>query len=253
MKNIVLFLLVITNSFNACSQEPNQIEHSFNLGNRIVSFQEFKGKKKAPFILLSVHSNERTGIETAEAFSQEHKVPFFQILNENKRMIEFSNNEKKFSVDPNRIYTDEGVRASLSKNGNYDTSDFVLLQQFNKFILEKLDPDKVLIAMHNNTEGEYDINRYLKDLKADADSVHVNEKIDADDFFLTTDATIFCRLKCLNYNVILQNNSGAADDGSLSVLYGKRNLPYVNIEAQHGHKEEQVRMLNDLIKVLKEQ
>jgi hypothetical protein len=43
----------------------------------------------------------------------------------------------------------------------------------------------------------------------------------------------------------------AADDGSLSIYYGKKNLVYVNIETQRGNTEEQVKMLHVLFGILR--
>ena len=52
---------------------------------------------------------------------------------------------------------------------------------------------------------------------------------------------------------VLQNNNSMTDDGSLSVLAGRLKIPYVNVEAQHGHLEMQVEMLFELAKIVSEE
>lgn len=49
---------------------------------------------------------------------------------------------------------------------------------------------------------------------------------------------------------MLQDNVQVTDDGSLSVRAARNGLPYVNVEAQHGHREQQVRMLEALHRAL---
>ena len=58
------------------------------------------------------------------------------------------------------------------------------------------------------------------------------------EFYFITTARLYGLLTPTGFNVILQNNAKATDDGSLSVYFGQRNIEYVNIEAQHGHKSD---------------
>ncbi len=78
--------------------------------------------------------------------------------------------------------------------------------------------------------------------------VHLEPGRDADDFFFVTDPGWFDRLAALGFNVVLQDNTGVTDDGSLSVLAGRLGIPYVNVEAQHGHVKTQRRMLEALVR-----
>jgi hypothetical protein len=76
--------------------------------------------------------------------------------------------------------------------------------------------------------------------------------MDADDFVLTTDEKIFNHLKSKNINAVLQSHKVTTDDGSLSIYCSKKKIPYINIEAQHGHTAEQLRMLNALTSIINE-
>ena len=43
----------------------------------------------------------------------------------------------------------------------------------------------------------------------------------------------------------------AIDDGSLSIYCQKNKLQYINIEAQHGQKEQQIKMLKETYSLIK--
>jgi len=51
-------------------------------------------------------------------------------------------------------------------------------------------------------------------------------------------------------NVILQDNKGFVNDGSLSVYCGKEGCRYINIEAQKGHFEEQLKLLQIVTEII---
>ena len=68
----------------------------------------------------------------------------------------------------------------------------------------------------------------------DARNLNISDLQDFDDFFITTDENIFSSMKEAGYNIMLQDNINAREDGSLSVYCGKKNISYVNLETQHG-------------------
>ena len=52
-------------------------------------------------------------------------------------------------------------------------------------------------------------------------------------------------------NVILQDNKGYVNDGSLSVYCGKNEIPYINIETQKGHFDAQMRLMEQVLRVVR--
>ncbi|WP_225538204.1 hypothetical protein [Wolbachia endosymbiont of Mansonella perstans] len=48
----------------------------------------------------------------------------------------------------------------------------------------------------------------------------------------------------------MQSNKMVEDDGSLSVYAGENDIRYSNVEAEHGHLEQQIDMLSALHSVL---
>jgi len=62
---------------------------------------------------------------------------------------------------------------------------------------------------------------------------------------------LFNSLKKANVNVMLQSKF-VENDGSLSVYAMQNNIPYINVEVQHGHIDENLRLLEIAIAALKE-
>ena len=106
--------------------------------------------------------------------------------------------------------------------------------------------------MHNNTDVNYTIKSYLPggDEAQNTAQIHINPDMDVDDFVYTTDLGFFEKLRARNINVILQDNEKYVNDGSLSVYCGKKGIPYINIEAQKGHFDEQLFLIKEVMAIL---
>jgi len=106
--------------------------------------------------------------------------------------------------------------------------------------------------MHNNTDVNYSIESYLPggDESENTMDVNVAPDWDPDDFIYTTVEAYYIKFKEAGLNVILQDNDKCVNDGSLSVWCGQRNIPYVNIEAQKGHYDEQMKLTKIVVEIL---
>lgn len=135
-----------------------------------------------------------------------------------------------------------------------DSMVFGLVRTFSDTLLEmmQVDSQKLLIALHNNLEDGYSMASYRVDsvYEREALSIYVGWHPDPDDFYFVTDRRIFEALQPNHYHVVLQDNAMMTDDGSLSVYCGQRGIQYVNVEAQHGHLEEQKKMIVILLERL---
>ena len=103
----------------------------------------------------------------------------------------------------------------------------------------------MIISVHNNTPSNFSISSYKKggEFEGEASRVYINRKMDEDDFVFTTDENIFDKCKKQKLNAVLQDNVRRTDDGSLSVYCSNVKLSYVNIEAEFGHADQQLKML----------
>ena len=173
-----------------------------------------------------------------------------------KRDITFRLDGGDFAVDPNRIFTAEGVRRTLSRLSRRTAKAERAVEQFAGDLLsiDSIERADVVIALHNNSEGQYSALSYEKGAVygSDAAAVFIADGTDPDDFFFVTETAVFDALRSRGYNVVRQDNRRVSDDGSLSVYCGRAGVRYINVEAQHGHLEQQVAMLLALQGVLEE-
>ena len=175
-----------------------------------------------------------------------------------ERLIQLKINQLTVQVDPNRIFTDRGIIASIKKNNasldpqsDTFTAACERAKQLSQFILAALGRESkssTWVAMHNNTNGYDDdgkngignvsIIRYQQKLSAGAQyliDVAVGEQ-DEDDLFFVTSRDDFEAMKINGWNAVLQNpnvaNDAEEDDGSLSVYAAMKGLRYINVEAE---------------------
>jgi len=258
MRYLLAHLLLI---ISAAAFSQTALVKKDTVGFSIITFHTTVfGKTDSGVVFLNVHENESTSVEAAkEILASANKYAVNELQFKSGRMISFSYLDKNFTVDPNRIFTIKGCLASLKKNSHKCSDDILKLaaeqvMAFSKSYTDTfVDPKKLVVALHNNTEGEpLSIITYKSDNESkNAADVYMNLHKDPDDFFLTTEKIFFDFIKQKGFNVVLQNNDVVEDDGSLSVYAGKNKIPYINIEAQLGHLAEQKRMVEVVLQLIR--
>ena len=245
MHKAITILLMIC---YACTSQTDLNPDVHILGDTEVRIIEQKGNKNSNILFFNMHENETTSIEALKSYSDSFAINFIYLEHEGERRISFSEAGKKHSVDPNRIFTQKGRKATLEAGGHYSKKAENLVQDFADFLLMKLD---FIIAMHNNTPDAYSIHSYAPEGSEAQNTakLYINPDIDPDDFIYTTDKAIYHELERQKINVILQDNKKFVDDGSLSVYCGQNNIRYVNIETQEGHLEEQIRLMKLILSI----
>jgi hypothetical protein len=151
-------------------------------------------------------------------------------------------------IDPNRMFSDEGARASLrGLNPNLDPERMIAVLDFLDSRREKLLKDLIpphgsrLFAMHNNRDYS------VQDELAASDRMSIKQPDQPRNFFLCTDPKDFDILMQSPYNVVLQTQPDP-DDGSMSRLAARRGFRYINLECAIGEFDaqfERVRWLDD--------
>lgn len=210
----------------------------------------------APLVLLNLHEDERTSIEAANAVIAQSGGMLVWLRHDGGRLIRFKVGARGYTVDPNRLFTDAGAAESVSPRGAGHATAVAAARRFAARLLEHLalPPAGPLVALHNNSHGPpLTVHSFARGGKFEGDAAgpaHVEPDEPADDFFLVTTRNLFDRLAARRFNVVLQNNASARDDGSLSVYCGRQGIPYVNVEALHGALERQTRMIRAVVDVL---
>ena len=220
--------------------EATYSETKYTVGSREILVANYNIGVDLTFVNL--HDDENTSIEAAVEVIDSLGGGLIQLRHTGDRNVEFRLDGRAYEFDPNRMFTDLGAKASLERFGNFSPKAHEVIRNFADRVVAGINSD-VIFTLHNNSEDNYSAESYLVEYKMDAAAVYLNPDQDPDDFYFVTERLFFDALKSRGYNVVLQNNETITDDGSLSVLAGRRKIPYINIEAQHGHLDEQIDML----------
>lgn len=201
----------------------------------LVVVQEGEGKKS----FIHLHQNEITALKAAKIVSRTEGTGLLTLKHRGGRTIQFHLNHQRYEFDPNRIFTDKGIRDSLNLYSRYSPKAHREVKKLADEILKRM-PQGKLIAVHNNMG--YSIRDYLPGhpLEKDAKSLHLTAKQSYRNFYLMTQDEDYQRLVNKGLNGILQAKT-AQDDGSLSVLYA--NKSYINVEAGYDQLAMQIKML----------
>ena len=210
------------------------------------------GKPNVNFLVI--HDNEDTGVKAAFEYIRFSGGSVYDSQYGDVRNYNFSYQGRKYQIDPNKLYSEYGVMEGLEYYGAVHPEVSAKLNTAAERILKFYNPGEpnYIFTLHNNTDGAFGINSYLRgrELELVADSLHINFNMDPDDLILVTDLKLFNAFKQQNINVVLQSRD-AADDGSLSLYAMQKNIPYINVEVQHGHQLENLQLIEIAVKTLK--
>jgi len=217
------------------------VNHSVMVGDERVVIQQTVGKGGKGKAFVHVHHNEQTALKAAKTVVHQEGGSLLTLIHSGGRNIVFHLNEKRYEFDPNRIYTDTGIKKTLAQYGGYTPEAH---QEVKKLAgkIKQLLPKGKIIAVHNNSS--YSIKNYMPghDMAHDAQALHVNPDNYYRNFYLVTKISDYLRLKMQGFNGILQKST-ATDDGSLSIFLAKHE--YINVEAGYDQLLEQIKMLKN--------
>ena len=207
------------------------------LGNTTVIIKKQQHGKGKAFIHL--HQNEATALKAAKSVLKSQGGSLLTLIHSGRRNIVFYHRKKRYEFDPNRIYTDLGIKKTLMRHGNYTSGAHAEVKKLADKIKTLL-PQGKIIAVHNNKH--YSLKNYFPGhhLASDAQALHFNQRKYYRNFYLVTRKKDYFRLKKLHYNSILQTLN-VKDDGSLSAYLANRE--YINVEAGYNQFSAQVNML----------
>jgi hypothetical protein len=243
MRLRILFTILITFAFlQSCGQSfPVKTEISpFNVSDKYINILRHQyGDPTLHF--LSLHDNEDTGVKAAFEFMRVNGGSLIELQYGKVRNIVFCGDTTELQIDPNRIFSAPGIEAFFQHEKSAQR-----ISSFADTLLRLYDFQKTgyILTLHNNTDSAFSIRSYLAGnyLEGVASEVYINHAMDPDDFILVTEPFFFEYLKNLNINAVLQSTT-ATDDGSLSLYAGLRKIPYINVEVQHRHLEENLRLI----------
>lgn len=246
LASCVVIALALMLASGCCVSSPRPAMNTqFSIGDQIVTAEVFQRGAARP-VMLNVHDDENTSVTAGKAVIEQAGGRLIQFSHSGRRNIRFTLNGERYAFDPNRIFSDAGIRDTLERQSAWSEAAHRAVKRFATQYLEHfaLNREPAIIALHNNSDDTLSIHSYEpgREHAASTARVHVASNRDPDDFFYVTDQRFFDYLKARDFNVMLQDNANAPDDGSLSVYFGKKGIPYVNIEAELSHLNVQIEM-----------
>ncbi len=226
------------------------------LGDKTVSIKVTQYGNTVNNCCINLHDDESTAVQAARAILEQKGGILIRIENNSQRMVSFSYRGISYTFDPNRIFSRRGIQLTLRSKGKVTIEAMDEVEKFANRLLQLIpDSASCVIALHNNTDGDYSVKTYQAGgtRQADAKRVYADSWQDIDDITLTTDEKLFNSMSGFGYNSILQDNVKVLRDGSLSVYYGEQNKRYINIETQYGKTNQYKEMLSKLLYVLDEE
>ena len=189
---------------------------------------------------LMIHGNEETARAVLTRFMETQEGVAY-IIESPTRNVPVDSGE----IDPNRMFSRVGAEANLKSLNPGWTEGQVehalqVLDHGREHLLRALLPPRrgLIFALHNNSE-----NYSVADEARLSDSTSLREPGNPHAFFLCTDPADYAILSQSGYNVVLQHEKPAADDGSLSHLCAQRGVRYLNLEVRLGNADRQLEML----------
>ena len=225
----------------------------YKLGHKNIPVSISAYGKRQNIVYINLHDDEINSVSAARKLLEKQGGLLIKIMNEGERLVKFRLHGRNYTFDPNRIFSNEGIAGTLEKFGGTNEEAVRTISAFGTFIFSMIpDTASCIVALHNNTDGGYSVKSYMQGgaMEKDAKDVYYNSRHDADDFCFTTDSLLFIKMKEFGFNCVLQDNLDAANDGSLSVRYGKAGKRYINIETELGNENFYYEMLEKLISIL---
>lgn len=226
------------------------------LGDKTISLKVLQYGQSSNICCINLHDDEITAVQAARSVLEQTGGMLIKIENNAKRIISFSFKGVQYTFDPNRIFSSAGIGVTLQAKGKKHPLAILEVEKFAARLLQLIpDSASCIIALHNNTDGDFSVKSYQPGGKRqrDARQVYADNWQDIDDITLTTDGILFAKMSAFGYNSILQDNIKVDKDGSLSVHYGELNKRYINIETQHGKTTQYKEMLSKLLYFLEEE
>ncbi len=257
---LLLFILLLAAFTTDGATRKSSLDLPLGASRVRVNVYENAGAGNLTF--FAPHYNERIARTLARESVERNGGRLVEIesVDENgnaDRYVRFSSDGKIHTVDPNRIYTENGRRCQ-----NLPPNEAQAVKQFADTLLQIIFADSnppFIVAVHNNRDVDAKsestkatdltaaafvkasgTNRSLHGaFQMQADGVYLsNTEADADNFVFLSTPRYVGHFAELGFNVVVQKASAkiptaecSIDDGSLSVYAAQQQIQYICLEA----------------------
>ena len=260
VKIIILLPGILLAMADSVSHKHTQ---TIQLGDRAITINIYQ-KEGKQITFFAPHYNEQIANRLARKYIDKYggkllEIESFDERGNPSRYLKFKSNGQIYSIDPNRIFTENGRKCS-----GYPPEITSLIKIFAEKLLKLIFPKGVkilrneedfIVAVHNNSDVETKMKRQkYGDLTASsftkfrqrshgfqeqADGVYLsNSEEDIDNFIFVSTPRYISYFAEKGFNVVVQKESSklfsrqcSIDDGSLSVYSAQNKIQYICLEA----------------------
>ncbi len=276
---IILLIVVAAEAATVKSTRKLQLGES----EVIVNIYENAG---AGITFFAPHHNEQLGLNLAKEYVNKNGGRLIEIESVDDRgnpmrYVKFNSGGKVYTIDPNRIYTDNGRNCNVAKEIDVFVKNFadnllqIILNSDGKTLREG---ERFIVAVHNNTDvsgkvasaqkGDLTAVAFIKGqstknlihgaFEEQADGVFLsNMETDEDNFIFLSSPAHIGYFAEKGFNVVVQKSAISlqsklctVDDGSLSVYAAQTSVPYICLEADGASGYLRQRQMFDAIYAL---
>lgn len=282
LAQIFIIILLIAAATEAATVKSTR---KIQLGDSEISVNIYENTG-ANITFFAPHHNEQIGLNLAKEYVAQHGGRLIEIESVDDkgnpmRYVKFNYGGKGYSIDPNRIYTDNGRSCNVTNEIDAIVKKFadnllqIILAPDGKALREN---ERFIVAVHNNTDVSAKVAKaQTSDLtavafikaqstkniahgafEAQADGVFLsNTETDEDNFIFLSTPTHIGYFAEKGFNVVvqksaprLQSKQCAVDDGSLSVYSAQTSIPYICLEADGVNGYDRQRQMFEAIYTL---
>ena len=236
MKKTVLILLLSLELTSCTSKRYETSVKKYSIGETKISvLEQCYSPCHRGVLFINLHHNENTALKAVKQYLSEMGGRLINIQNNRERLINFKQKGKSYSFDPNRIYSAAGIDSTITiLSPCYDANAATEVSKFAKsLIADYIHSSNLIVSVHNNRDNSLSILTYKNnfDKYKKLGEAFINPAMDVDDFILTTDTSLFRRVKEQNINVVWEDFREIKDDGSLSLYAARHSIPYINVSS----------------------
>ena len=228
---------------------------------------------------IAPHHNEQSGLRLAKEFVASRggrlvEIESFDASGRPSRYVTFTQNGKTYSVDPNRIFTENGRGCGIPPEIRPDVEKFAaeLLQVVFEDAAAFRESGRFIVAVHNNADieskarparaGDLTAAAFVKvagvshgTFQDQAAGVYLsNAEDDPDNFVFLSTPEYIGYFADFGFNVVVQrpavslaSKKCSVDDGSLSVYSALAAIPYICLEADASNGDIRHRQMFEAI------
>ena len=156
------------------------IEPSFSITEKIILY-DLAGNsvpikiqqygEKTDIVFINLHDDEITSVAAAKRVLEEYGGLLIEVENNSQRNIRFKLQSDVYTIDPNRIFSPEGIKKSLKQLGRTSGKAIDEVEKLGQRIIQLIPEEtKCIIALHNNTPDLFSVTEYAPGNKRSVDS-----------------------------------------------------------------------------------